>query len=104
LRGPAGARAPPRAAGGEAQTGRRLHRGRRAARPGDPAPRPRWPLPAAAAPRLRALRVSDQDLVERAAAGDLDAFTALVESRRDRVYRIARHLVGDDELARDVAQ
>ena len=48
--------------------------------------------------------MSDQDLVERAAAGDLDAFTALVESRRDRVYRIARHLVGDDELARDVAQ
>lgn len=48
--------------------------------------------------------MSDQDLVERAAAGDLDAFTRLVESRRDRVYRIARHLVGDDELARDIAQ
>ena len=48
--------------------------------------------------------MTDQDLVERAAAGDLDAFTQLVESRRDRVYRIARHLVGDDELARDVAQ
>jgi RNA polymerase sigma-70 factor (ECF subfamily) len=48
--------------------------------------------------------VSDQDLVERAAAGDLDAFTRLVESRRERVYRIARHLVGDDELARDIAQ
>lgn len=48
--------------------------------------------------------VSDQELVERAAAGDLDAFTALVESRRDRVFRIARHLVGDDELARDIAQ
>lgn len=48
--------------------------------------------------------MSDQDLVERAAAGDLDAFTRLVESRRDRVYRIARHLVGDHELARDIAQ
>ena len=48
--------------------------------------------------------MTDQELVERAAAGDLDAFTRLVESRRDRVFRIARHLVGDDELARDVAQ
>lgn len=48
--------------------------------------------------------MSDQDLVERAAEGDLDAFTQLVESRRDRVFRIARHLVGDEELARDVAQ
>ena len=48
--------------------------------------------------------MNDQDLVERAADGDLDAFTRLVESRRDRVFRIARHLVGDDELARDVAQ
>jgi RNA polymerase sigma-70 factor (ECF subfamily) len=48
--------------------------------------------------------VSDQDLIERAAAGDLDAFTTLVESRRDRVFRIARHLVGDDELARDITQ
>jgi len=48
--------------------------------------------------------VNDQDLVERAAAGDLDAFTELVESRRDRVFRIARHLVGDEELARDIAQ
>ena len=48
--------------------------------------------------------MNDQDLVERAAAGDLDAFTELVESRRDRVFRIARHLVGDEELARDIAQ
>ena len=48
--------------------------------------------------------VSDPDLVEQAAAGDLDAFTRLVEGRRDRVFRIARHLVGDDELARDIAQ
>lgn len=48
--------------------------------------------------------MTDQELVERAAAGDLDAFTQLVESRRDRVFRIARHLVGDEELARDIAQ
>ena len=48
--------------------------------------------------------MTDQELVERAAEGDVDAFTQLVESRRDRVFRIARHLVGDDELARDIAQ
>ncbi|HEV8200896.1 MAG TPA: RNA polymerase sigma factor [Candidatus Polarisedimenticolia bacterium] len=48
--------------------------------------------------------MTDQELVERAAEGDVDAFTQLVDSRRDRVFRIARHLVGDDELARDIAQ
>jgi len=48
--------------------------------------------------------VTEPDLVERAAAGDLDAFTALVDSRRDRVFWIAYHIVSDAELARDVAQ
>lgn len=43
-------------------------------------------------------------LVERAAEGDVEAFTALVESRRDRVFWIAFHVVGDSELARDVVQ
>ena len=46
----------------------------------------------------------EADLVERAAAGDLDAFTRLVESRRERVFWVAFHVVGDAELARDVAQ
>jgi len=48
--------------------------------------------------------VTETDLVERAAAGDLDAFTALVDSRRERVFWIAFHIVSDAELARDVAQ
>lgn len=46
----------------------------------------------------------DADLVERAAAGDVEAFTRLVETRRERVFWIAFHVVGDAELARDVAQ
>lgn len=44
------------------------------------------------------------ELIQRAADGDLDAFTQLVESRRERVFWIAYHLVGDRELARDVTQ
>ena len=46
----------------------------------------------------------ERDLIQSAAAGDLDAFTRLVESRRERVFWIAYHLVGDSELARDVTQ
>jgi RNA polymerase sigma-70 factor (ECF subfamily) len=46
----------------------------------------------------------ETDLVERAAAGDLDAFTALVDSRRERVFWIAYQIVSDAELARDVTQ
>jgi RNA polymerase sigma-70 factor (ECF subfamily) len=48
--------------------------------------------------------VSEQDLLERAAEGDLDAFTSLIESRRERVLRIAWNLTGDRELAKDIAQ
>ncbi|MGH9748359.1 MAG: RNA polymerase sigma factor [Candidatus Polarisedimenticolia bacterium] len=48
--------------------------------------------------------MDDSDLIRRAAAGDLDAFTLLVERKRERVFRIARHVVGDRELARDVTQ
>jgi RNA polymerase sigma-70 factor (ECF subfamily) len=44
------------------------------------------------------------DLVQRAADGDREAFDGLVESRRERVFWIACHVVGDRELARDVAQ
>jgi RNA polymerase sigma-70 factor (ECF subfamily) len=48
--------------------------------------------------------MDDRDLIRRAADGDLEAFSRLVESRRERVFRIARHVVGDPELARDVTQ
>lgn len=46
----------------------------------------------------------EADLVERAAAGDVEAFTRLVETRRERVFWVAFHVVGDAELARDVTQ
>jgi RNA polymerase sigma-70 factor (ECF subfamily) len=48
--------------------------------------------------------MDERDLIRRAAEGDLDAFELLVERRRDRVFWIAYHVVGDRELARDVAQ
>lgn len=48
--------------------------------------------------------MDDQDLIRRSAAGDLDAFEILVERRRERVFWIAYHVVGDRELARDVTQ
>ncbi len=48
--------------------------------------------------------IDDPDLIRRAAAGDREAFDLLVERKRERVFWIARHVVGDAELARDVAQ
>src|SRR5882672_10638645 len=48
--------------------------------------------------------MDENDLIRRAAAGDLGAFEALVERKRERVFWIAYHVVGDHELARDVAQ
>jgi RNA polymerase sigma-70 factor (ECF subfamily) len=48
--------------------------------------------------------MDEQDLIRRAASGDLDAFEDLVRLRQERVFWIAYHIVGDEELARDVAQ
>jgi RNA polymerase sigma-70 factor (ECF subfamily) len=48
--------------------------------------------------------MDDQDLIRRAARGEIEAFETLVERRRDRVFWIAYHVVGDTELARDVTQ
>jgi RNA polymerase sigma-70 factor (ECF subfamily) len=48
--------------------------------------------------------MDEPDLIRRAAAGDLAAFTAIVESKRERVFWIAAHVVGDAETARDVTQ
>jgi RNA polymerase sigma-70 factor (ECF subfamily) len=48
--------------------------------------------------------MDEQDLIRRSARGDLDAFEILVERKRERVFWIAYHVVGDEELARDVAQ
>ena len=48
--------------------------------------------------------MDDQDLIRRAAAGAIEAFEVLVERRRERIFWIAYHVVGDTELARDVTQ
>ncbi len=48
--------------------------------------------------------MDENDLTRRSAEGDLDAFELLVERQRERVFWIAYHVVGDTELARDVAQ
>ena len=48
---------------------------------------------------------SDNSLAFRAAAGDAEAFAALLERHYDRIYRVsARVLFGEAELAADVAQ
>lgn len=46
----------------------------------------------------------DPKLIRSAAAGDVDAFTALVRTAQPHVWRFARHLLGDDDLAADVTQ
>jgi RNA polymerase sigma-70 factor (ECF subfamily) len=48
--------------------------------------------------------MDEHDLIRRSAGGDLAAFETLVESKRERVFWIAYHVVGEPELARDVAQ
>lgn len=46
----------------------------------------------------------DRDLVERAGRGDFAAFEALVGRYQDRVYRVARRIVGQAADAEDVVQ
>ena len=47
---------------------------------------------------------SDRALVDRAAAGDREAFAALVERHYGLIYRLGAHVLGDDEAAADLAQ
>jgi RNA polymerase sigma-70 factor (ECF subfamily) len=49
-------------------------------------------------------KLSDVDLVRKATNGDRRALDALVERYTPRVQRIAAHVVGDIEEARDAAQ
>jgi RNA polymerase sigma-70 factor, ECF subfamily len=49
-------------------------------------------------------RLSDPILVTRAKAGDARALAALCERHAPRVERLAAHLLGDPEDARDAAQ
>jgi RNA polymerase sigma-70 factor (ECF subfamily) len=46
----------------------------------------------------------DEDLVRRAAAGDVDAFEALVAARLNRAFRTASAILGSEADAHDVVQ
>lgn len=48
--------------------------------------------------------MDEAKIIESAAGGDRAAFETLVERKRERVFRIAFHLIGDRELALDVTQ
>ena len=47
---------------------------------------------------------TDAALVDRAAAGEREAFAALVERHYGLIYRVAVRVLGDDEAAADLAQ
>jgi RNA polymerase sigma-70 factor (ECF subfamily) len=49
-------------------------------------------------------RRTERELIDRARRGDRAAFAALVRAHQDEVYTLARRLVGDPDLASDVAQ
>jgi RNA polymerase sigma-70 factor (ECF subfamily) len=44
------------------------------------------------------------ELIERARAGDPDAFAVLIETRLERMYRLAMAILGHDADARDAVQ
>ena len=46
----------------------------------------------------------DGTLARRAAAGDRDAFAALLERHYDRIYRVGARVLGDADEAADLAQ
>lgn len=47
---------------------------------------------------------SEAELVERARAGDHDAFSELLDARLNRTFRTAMAILGDEAEARDVTQ
>jgi RNA polymerase sigma-70 factor, ECF subfamily len=49
-------------------------------------------------------RLADEDLVQRTAAGDREAFAALYRRRRPDVFRFALHMTADSSVAEDVVQ
>jgi RNA polymerase sigma-70 factor (ECF subfamily) len=46
----------------------------------------------------------ERELIRRARQGDQAAFAELVTLKREKAFRIARHMVGDDGDAQDIAQ
>lgn len=49
-------------------------------------------------------KLSDNELVERAHAGDAGVFRAIMQRHNRRLYRVARGVLGDDSEAEDVVQ
>jgi len=47
---------------------------------------------------------TDPGLIRRASAGDIEAFSELVRTHQQHVWRFLRRLLGDDALAEDVTQ
>lgn len=47
---------------------------------------------------------ADRWLVDKARAGDVDAYEVLVRRHRDRIYRIALRMLGNSHDAEDIAQ
>jgi RNA polymerase sigma-70 factor, ECF subfamily len=47
---------------------------------------------------------ADRWLVDKARAGDMDAYEVLIRRHRDRIYRIALRMLGSADDAEDVAQ
>ncbi len=47
---------------------------------------------------------ADRSLARKAAAGDSDAFAALLERHYDRIYRIGVRMLGEGDKAADLAQ
>ncbi len=56
------------------------------------------------AERTAITAVRDEDLVERAARGDVDAFEVLVSTRLTRSFRTASAILGNEADANDVVQ
>lgn len=54
--------------------------------------------------RIGSVANRDEDLVARAAAGDVDAFEALVAARLNRAFRTASAILGSEADAHDVVQ
>ena len=54
--------------------------------------------------RIARITGRHEDLVERAAAGDVDAFEALVAARLNRAFRTASAILGSEADAHDVVQ
>lgn len=54
--------------------------------------------------RIGMVAVRDEDLVERAAGGDVSAFEALVAARLSRAFRTASAILGSEADAHDVVQ